>query len=121
MSGDTIAWIKFALTVLGAGLLAGAQAVEPSEAVWITAFAGGMLGAAVDEDRLIRTILIRAAIGVVAGISAGILADSMFHVPRPPVALFVGLFAARLTIAINRDIDQDWRSVVGWGLFRRRT
>ena len=116
---DAIAWVKIFMTAIGAGMVAAAQTVEPSEAVWIMAVAGGLLGVALGEDGSITTILKHVVLGIVVAIAAAALAEFLFRIPRVPVALFAGLFAARMTVAINKQIDTDGPSVLLPRWFRK--
>ena len=109
---DWVAWLKVFMTAVGAGLVAGAQTMEPSEAVWIMASAGGLLGAALSEDKSVGSIVLHVALGVVLGIVGGSLAEFLAHLPRPPVACVSAIFGARMTLAVNRQIDSGQVSLV---------
>ena len=109
---DWIAWFKVFMAALGGGLMAAAQSVEPSEAVWIMASAGGLLGVAIGEDKSVKTILTHVGVGVVGGVAGANLVEFLMHFPRAPVAFVVGLVAARMLVAINKDIDEGRISVL---------
>lgn len=118
---DFISWLKLVMATLGAGLIAAGHAVEPSEAVWIMAVAGGLLGVALGEDRSVKTILVHVCIGVIAGIAMANLVETVSHLPRAPLACLCGLFAARMTVAINREIDLNGPGALMPNWFRKRT
>ena len=109
---DWIAWFKVFMTAVGVGLVSAAQTVEPSEAVWIMSCAGGLLGVALGEDKSIATILAHVFLGVVVALAVAAIGEVALHLPRPPVALFGGLFAARATVAVNKEIDTGNFSVI---------
>ena len=109
---DWIAWFKVLMAAIGGGLIAAAQTVEPSEAVWIMSSAGGLLGVAISEDKSVITILAHVGVGVVGGVAGAILVEFLVHFPRAPVAFLVGLVAARLLVSINKDIDEGRISIL---------
>jgi hypothetical protein len=111
---DLIDWLKLWLAAVGAGLVSIGQSIEPSEAVWVMAVAGGMLGVALGEDRSVRTIVIHAALGIAVGVAGANMAEILVHAPRAPSALGVGLFAARMTVAVNKQIDEGKINPFSW-------
>ncbi len=117
---DWVAWIKIILAATGATLIAAAQQVEPSEAVWIMSLAGGLLGVAIGEDKSIRTIVTHAALGIAVAIAMATIAEFLVHFLRAPIAFFSALFGANMTVAINKDIEKYGPSALLPKWFKRR-
>jgi hypothetical protein len=105
--GDIVAWAKLALSGVGAWLLAVGAEIEPSQAVWVMATAGGLLGVALTEDRSIWRIVVHAVAGVVMAIAGAALIEATLHFPRAPVAALVGVVGARLAVVTLRQIETD--------------
>lgn len=108
---DWIAWVKLAMVACGSFLVSTGASIEPSEAVWIMAIAGSLLGVAIDEDRTVSRIIVHAIMGILVAIACAWIIDFISHLPRPPVALLVGIGGARVTVtavrATEAQIERD--------------
>lgn len=107
MQFDAVAAVKIALAALAVYCYEIATAIEPSQAVWVMAIAGSLLGIAIGQDRSLRVMFVHAVLGILAGVAASQMIDAFAHAPRPAAALFCGLFATRATLWAAEKIEAE--------------